>query len=91
MARAIDPRQSRRLSRLFSSAVVALGVAGAAGGCVGKIGDSRSDGDGGGPNGTGSVDAPTQFTCDPNKKAAVGVLRARSTTQYQNTISDLVS
>jgi hypothetical protein len=70
---------------------LAFGLATAlSGGCVGKIGDPL--GGGGGPGaGTNSLDAPTKFTCDPKRKPPVASLRARTTDQYKNTISDLAS
>jgi hypothetical protein len=61
-----------------------------AAGCVGKIGDPLPGASTGGP-GTASIDAPTRFTCDPTQKPAVGTLRARTTAQYRNAVSDLVS
>jgi hypothetical protein len=85
MARSIDRH------RLMSALALAVGVAAIGGGCVGNIGDSGGSGGGDGPNGKDTVDAPTKFTCDAKKKPAMGVLRARTTAQYQNTISDLVS
>ncbi len=73
----------------FASLLVAAAVAA---GCVGNIGDSHSGAAGpGAGGGVDTLDGPTKFTCDAKKKPAMGVLRARTTAQYGNTISDLVS
>ena len=57
--------------------------------------------DGGGPPTTGGGGAsgggasgggpPTRFTCDPTQKPAVDTLRALTTVQYQNTLTDLAA
>jgi hypothetical protein len=74
----------------LSAVIMAAGAAG----CVGQIGNPLSNGAGGpssGPPGATSIDAPTSFTCDPTQKPPLGVLRARTTAQYTNTLSDLTS
>ena len=64
----------------------------AAQGCVGNIGDPLSSAGAGGPStGPTALDSPTSFTCDPTQKPPVEVLRARTTAQYRNALTDLVS
>jgi hypothetical protein len=79
-------------------ALPAIVMVSAAVGCVGRIGDPLSSGSNGSSGGTGtpgtgptSQDSPTKFSCDAKQKPAVGVLRARTTAQYRNTVSDLTS
>jgi Protein of unknown function (DUF1592)/Protein of unknown function (DUF1588)/Protein of unknown function (DUF1595)/Protein of unknown function (DUF1585) len=70
-------------------------------GCTGYIGDAGSGSStrtssapgGGSPTGptTSSLDGPTHFDCKPDQKPAMDQLRALTTQQYLNTLSDLVS
>jgi hypothetical protein len=95
------PTRSGYASRQAPSAGLAVICVGAiAAGCVGQIGnplssttgsESTSSGNGPPPNGTSGVDAPTSFKCDPTQKPPLGSLRAKTTLQYQNTVSDLAS
>ena len=41
--------------------------------------------------GLSTADGPTRFTCDPSQKQPMGSLRALTTAQYTNTVTDLVS
>jgi hypothetical protein len=84
------------------NAAAALALALAAGsGCVGYIGgDGGSSGGNGGsaPGGSStggptasSLDGPTHFACNPKQKPAMDQLRALTTEQYLNTLTDLMT
>ncbi len=58
---------------------------------AGSSSSSSSTSSGGGGSGGATGGPPTTFTCDPTQKPAVDTLRALTTAQYQNTLTDLAS
>jgi hypothetical protein len=86
------------------AAALALAVSAACTGTIGGADNAAGNGAGGSGSGSGAVgadggvagaiaglDSPTSFTCDPTVKPAMDQLRALSTRQYLNTVSDLVA
>jgi hypothetical protein len=69
-----------------------------ASGCMGYIGNGSESDHGSAPQGTSprgpvasSLDGPTHFACNPKLKPAMDQLRAMTSQQYLNTLSDLLA
>jgi hypothetical protein len=98
MRTATTSRWERRRRVWHGAAATTLALA-AGWGCTGYIGNGGgSSGTSGTPPGssttgpsTSSLDGPTKFACDSNQKPAMDQLRALTTQQYLNTLSDLIS
>jgi hypothetical protein len=77
--------------------IATLGLSTLVGGCTGiihdDVGAAGQNSSGGGTTGTGltAADSVTTFACDPTLAPPMDQLRALTTAQYQNTISDLAA
>ena len=85
---------SQRAGRAVALAAT-LGLSTLAGGCTGIIHDNLGAAQGAsGSGGAASLvgpDSVTTFTCDPTLAPPMDQLRALTTSQYQNTLSDLAA
>jgi hypothetical protein len=73
-----------------SGSVGPVGPGNPGGGSPGSAGNTSSSSSGNSATDNG-LDAPTAFSCDQTQKPAVEALRALTTLQYTNTLSDLAS